>query len=46
MGIDNLFYFSLIEHLFSSMVVGPYSYYPLSVSIFLTIVIDDTSNIL
>jgi hypothetical protein len=46
MGIGNLFHFSLIEHHSSSIVVGPYSYYPFSVSIFLTIVIDDTSNIL
>jgi hypothetical protein len=46
MGIGNLFHFSLIEHLSSSTVIGSYSYYPLSMPIFLTSVIDDTSNIL
>jgi hypothetical protein len=45
MGIGNLFHFSVIEHLSSSTVVGPYSYYP-PMLIFLTTVIDETSNIL
>jgi hypothetical protein len=44
--IGNFFHFSVEERLSSSMVVGSLSYYPPSVPIFITTVIEATSNIL
>jgi hypothetical protein len=42
--IGNFFDFSVQEHLSSSTVVGSFSYYPPSVPIFITTIIDATSN--
>jgi hypothetical protein len=44
MGIGNLFHFSVEVHLFSSTVVGSFSYSLPSMPIFSTTVIDATSN--
>jgi hypothetical protein len=44
MGIGSLFHFSVEIHLSSSMVVGSLSYFPPSMPIFSTTVIDATFN--